>query len=423
MRRAGLFVACALATAAHGQAPGGEPLSARVAQALDRSRPVLLKDLAAAGGNRLALICLAALHDGVPHDNEVFRAAIDRLERVQLSDTYGLSIRLQVMAELPSYPDRPAAAKRDTKKLLACRRDGVFAYAPSRGSSDLSNTQYGALGLRAAVALGCKVPKRVWTNLIKRVAAWQNRDGSWGYKGRAGTGYSSMTVAGIAVLEICLQHRDFSKSLTKRYAAKIDRAWKWMSTRGLTDVGSLRARHCYYFHYGLERAAVLSTKKLVGDKSWYQSGAEMLVKAQLFNGGWGSRRGRRGQGVANPISTAFAILFLRRRFQRTTPSTGWTSRPVTPQGTRARYLPAQADQRQVEASVRLEVERGHAAVPDLLKLLRGKIATRRRVAILAIQKIAKRNFRLDPYRDPADSSAALREVERWWMAVGRKASK
>ena len=423
MRRAGLitlltFASAFAATSSRAQKP--EPLAVRVAEALDRARPALLRDLAEAGGNRLGLICLAAIHDGVPADNEVFQAAITRLARTSLHDTYGLSLRLQVMAELPSFPKRAAAAKRDAKRLLACRRDGAFAYASGRGQSDLSNTQYGALGLRAAVALGYKVPKGAWISLIRRVSAWQNRNGSWAYRGRSGSGYGSMTVAGIAVLEICLQHADFSKTSLKRYAKRIDRGWAWMAKPGLLEIGKPTARQCFYFHYGLERAAVLSEKVLVGTRNWYESGAEMLVKAQLASGAWlfANKVANRERG--NPISTAFAILFLRRRFQRTTPSTGHRSTPTTPQATRARYLPAKASQAEIQASARLEVRRGYAAVPDLLKLLRGKVAARRRAALLAIQELAKQRFSLDPYRQPKDSSKDLRQIERWWMTEGRK---
>ena len=66
--------------------PGQEPeFDARVKAALDRGRPVLLKKLSRGTGGELALLCLAAVHDGVPRDNKVLVKAMKKLSRIKLS--------------------------------------------------------------------------------------------------------------------------------------------------------------------------------------------------------------------------------------------------------------------------------------------------------------------------------------------------
>lgn len=392
-------------------------LENEIARALDRARPALLRHLETERGGRLALLALAAVHDDVPPRVPEFRTAIDQLARERLLDTYALSLRLMVMAELPDFPQRMEAAQRDTKRLLACQKNGVFAYSPTRQSADLSNTQYGALGLRAAQVLGCRVPAGRWRALLSRVLAWQARDGGFGYQGRPRRGYASMTVAGIACLELGLQYLHNERFDRAKVRKRIDKAWAWMAKHA-SEIGSPSTSWCHYFHYGLERAAVLSARKLVGETDWYRTGAEMLVRTQLPDGGW-SRRAGTGDGApprgrSAGVSTAFAILFLRRRFQRVVSV-------VTPNGVKALYLPADATKRQIDESVRLEVARGMQAVPDLLRAMRSKVPARRWVAAAALRQIAGRDFGYDPYRDQAASAESIRAAERWWLTEASRA--
>ena len=405
----------ALAPLAAAQMADNREFNRRVAAALDKSQPILIEQLKAASMSRLALVCLAAVHDEVSPRNPVFANAIKRLERSRIRDTYGLSLRLMVMADFPAYPNRRMAAARDTRHLLACRRNGAFAYTKSGRNTDLSNTQYGALGMRAALALGCSVPMRCWKNLLRHVSARQKRDSSWSYSARrTEAGYSSMTVAGIAVLELCMLHGQLTQKQRAAASRRIKRAWGRMA-KHQGDIGSTKATWCYYFHYGLERAAVLSQREVVGKTNWYRKGAEMLLREQHDTGGWGRGEAR---GPVDPVSTSFAILFLRRKFKRQ--PTG----AVTPQGIRARYLPAQATPKQVTQSVELEVARGLNAVPDLLKVLRSKIQARRKAAALALNKLSGKSLPYDPYRNPAESEEAICVAERWWMTKGRlKAAK
>src|SRR5690606_32238484 len=136
--------------------------------ALDMARPALvahLKDACKSStrAGELSLLVLAALHDGMPVDDPVLAKAIEKLAKAKPRQTYDLALRLIVLEACPTFPHRMAVAKQDTEALLDHRCDeGTFQYEAHPSTWDLSNTQYGALGLRAAWSMGIKVPKAVW---------------------------------------------------------------------------------------------------------------------------------------------------------------------------------------------------------------------------------------------------------------------
>lgn len=408
----------------------GDELQRQIQAALDRARPLLLRHLQQLGGGRgpapgatpgvLALSCLAALHDGIPADDRALAAALERLARADLSDTYELSLRLMVLEAHAGFPDRVRLAERDTERLLRCRTGGLFSYRfGNRGhGGDLSNTQYGALGLRAAASIGVKIEPRVWHDLLAAVVDMQDYDGGFGYSGRAaGRGrvsnaYPSMTVAGIAVLEICDQATRAAGRRPAGIAGRIAKAWDWMG-RQAAAIGNPDTRACYYFHYGLERAAILSDRTEVGGRDWYRTGAEMMVHSQLADGGWRSRtdlvHGLVQNGASNEVVTAFAVLFLRRAFQR-------VAGPITgPRGPSLAQLAEQSSDADVTAAARLLAGRGMTAMEEILKALWSEVRPRRRAAASALTILAGQDFGYDPLRDPDSNRAAIRAAELWYL--------
>ncbi|MBK8097539.1 MAG: hypothetical protein IPK26_10545 [Planctomycetes bacterium] len=393
------------------QAP---PLADRVATALTNARPALLGHLAKVDGGMLALSCLAALHDGVPTDDPVFAKALQRLAKHELEDTYDLALRLMVLAEASDLPDRERLAERDTQLLLRKQTTGGFSYGGADGWWDLSNTQYAALGLRAAVALGQQVPIQRWRVLYQALERMQHEDGAFTYRIGQGrpSAYASMTVAGIAVLEICAQQMDLDEPSLRQHRRTVERSWRWLAERG-KEIGDRRTRFSYYFHYGLERAAILSEVDRVGEVDWYAAGATMLCNEQLARGGWyGSEehhpdwpRGASG----HPVDTAFAILFLRRKFQK-------VLAPVTgPRACRTASLPADATDEAVKLAAQADAAGGDLHVPALLACLRSDLLPRRKAAVLALFRLAGADFGFTPYRDPRVQAAALRDAELWWL--------
>jgi hypothetical protein len=391
-------------------------LDQRIAQALERARPELLRALRRAEGGELALLCLAAAHDRVPTDQPVFADALRRLQRSSLHDTYGLSLRLLVAAQLEDFPDRRETAARDTAQLSNHQaREGGFSYSARPGHWDLSNTQYAALGLRAAVHLGQEVPRATFESLA-RATLRAGRDGGFGYTpGSAPT--MSMTVAGIAILELCRQRlapgSGTSGASDRELTTAIADAWSWLDARVAT-VGDLDAWHSMYAHYGLERAAILSARDTVGGEDWYRRGAAPMLRLQLRSGGF--RNPQSSPAKTSAVDTAFAILFLRRSFQRELSRPGPTTPGPSPL---SHQLPADASAETIDKAVALDVARGESAVPDLLRALRDPIRPRRLAAARAFLRISRIDFRYHPDRSDEDNAAALRVAEAWWAARSR----
>ena len=209
-----------------------KPLEERINASLERARPALLEYLRKARSGELALVCLAAVHDGMDRDEQDFRRALSRLAKARLSGTYETSIRLMVLANFQDMEDREEIAAADAKALIDRQTgSGGFSYGFSDDSWDLSNTQYAALGLRAAASMYQTVPETVWRNLLHCVAEAQKENGGFCYvvQSPAAMATASMTVAGIAVLEICLQQLELEDREEARMREAIDRAWQWMA--------------------------------------------------------------------------------------------------------------------------------------------------------------------------------------------------
>ncbi|MHC5062549.1 MAG: hypothetical protein ACYTG5_01085 [Planctomycetota bacterium] len=392
-----------------------KPLEERISKALDKARPAVAKYLREGRSGELALICLAAIHDGMDSRDRDLAKALTRLSKSNLSGTYETSLRLMVLAHRQDIEERDEIAGRDAEALINRQTgSGGFSYYVSRDNWDLSNTQYAALGLRAAASMGIEVPQSTWLRLLDCVAEAQKENGGFCYviNSPAQQATASMTVAGIAVLEICLQHLELDEQAVARIRAGIDKAWEWMA-KNKYSIGLRNQRWCLYYHYGLERAAVLSDVSDVDGVDWYAEGSEMILKLQRRTGAFmdplntrRSRSGRRG----SLVDTAFSVLFLRRAFRRT------LEQPITPgPGYFCLTLPTDATADEIDRAARNDTGRGIKAIPDLLKCMRGNILTRRKAAAIAIVKITAEDFGYHPYRSAEDNTAALRAIEGWWL--------
>ena len=414
------FVAAAFVAAA---ASAQDELQTRIDKALAAARPALLAHLDAASKSarpgELALVCLAAVHDGVPLDEPVRVRAFAKLAKAVPDQTYEIALRLLVLEAAADVPDHGKLVERDGKALLKHRsRDGGFQYDDAPVGWDLSNTQYGALGLRAAAALGVQVDRRTWQRLADLVGEQQDSYGGFAYgvrHGNANDGYASMTAAGIAVLAICRQALAGNGAEDRELAQRIQRGWLWFAQNGRC-IGSTRERWSYYFHYGLERAAILCDVVEIGGKlDWYRTGAGMLVEEQLSGGGWkslsdGSPGGHLDRGRGDAVPTAFAVLFLRRKFQKA-PLTG----PITKRIVHLANLGPASKADDVDACAAQLVQRGKAAMADVVKAMRSEIVAQRRAAAKALLGIAGTSFDFDPEldRDSEPARACVRRAELW----------
>lgn len=411
-----LQAAAALLVAAGAAVRAQDGLDADVRHALDSARPALLGHLRAVTTEghpgELALVVLAAVHDGVDATEPVFEKAVKRLARANPEQTYDLSLRLLVLEALPTFPEREKLAAADTKRLLRHRdRRGGFGYDVDSSRWDLSNTQYGALGLRAGKALGADVDRAVWSKMAAAIGDEQGEYGGFGYTTRVSgfDAYASMTAAGIAVLAICRQHLGGTQTELDQ---RIARGWQWFE-RNAETIGSPDERWSFYFHYGLERAAILTDIQTVDGDDWYHKGARMLVERQLSGGGWSSAKdGHPGthleRGLGDGVPTAFAILFLRRKFQK---DTG----PITPHVVRLVNIGPRSPQKDVDACAQQLVAQGLAAMPDVLRALRSDVEPQRQAAAKALSAIAGEAFDYDPALDAAGNRDAVRRAELWYL--------
>ena len=394
--------------------PGQKPdFDADVKVALDRSRPVLLAKLAKAHGGELALLCLAAVHDAVPRDDKVLVKAMKKLSRIKLSRTYDLSLRLMVASEYLWLPNRQKLAVADQRKLLRnISRDGGFDYNHVSKRWDLSNSQYGALGLRAAAAMGGEIPKNVWEGLIRSTFTAQGEEGGFSYMTGGRRESASMTAAGIVVARISADHLDAALVKQLDVERRLARAWEYL-VEHKGEIGDRDTKNSFYFHYGLERACILSDVKDVDGKDWYRSGGEMLLRTQLARGGWRSKvdhiQGGPDTDGSDSVSTSFAILFLRRKFEKHV-------KPITPRSSVSiGRLSDQSTPDQIARVVQATVARGRAAMPAVLRGLRNTVKARRIAAAKALFAITGQDFGFNPHVPPERSRAAATKAELWWL--------
>ncbi|MFM7298497.1 MAG: prenyltransferase/squalene oxidase repeat-containing protein, partial [Planctomycetota bacterium] len=141
--------------------------------------------------------------------------------------THNYSVSTQLLAlDALGPPDRWKDRMKELVDVLLSTRirgEGTWGYPNHPGVYiDLSNTQYAALGLRAAAHSGLKIPKDVWLELVEGTLKYQQAPreidvavssgkSSTGKREIAGFGYmhgerespsASMTAAGISILGI-----------------------------------------------------------------------------------------------------------------------------------------------------------------------------------------------------------------------------
>jgi hypothetical protein len=224
---------------------------------------------------------------------------------------------------------------------------------PSGTTTDHSNTQLAILGLKSARRCGIPVPQEVWINTVKHFIETQERSGppvrrvrviedrkhgyrtykpltevpdharGWCYdaakNGKTGSGDNmtastgSMTCVGIASLAIALSELRGRGALSGMLRKKSQTAMKdglaWLDLHFTVQENPKRPdrRWHFYYLYGIERAAVLTSQRSIGKHDWYREGAEYLIANQSGDGSWDDAK---CPGVLN--NTCFALLFLTK---------------------------------------------------------------------------------------------------------------
>ncbi|MBM3973846.1 MAG: hypothetical protein FJ301_07075 [Planctomycetes bacterium] len=331
------------------------------------------------GAGRIALALLTLLHAETPVNDPVVAAGFAELRKRVLVDTYSLAVALMALAERYTPPGeadllrsgtlaapKPRVLSAEDKKIAAewlaallqnidtrHKPDRRLAFNYTAGPRfDNSLTQYGLLGLYAALLCDLDVPKTAWAAAAEhqllqqcdhfgRAAvpqlvryadrAAQARGELQKQKPSTGTpapvrgycyreptrpAYGSMTAAGVGSLLISrfgLLYTGQAKSdALPKIDAGIQSGFAWLgeefsvrSNPGFVEKGD---DSYYYYLYGLERTCELAGVALLHDRDWYYEGAVHLLALQNRNGSWPVER--RGRLMID--ATCFAVLFLKK---------------------------------------------------------------------------------------------------------------
>jgi len=265
-----------------------------------------------------ALAIYTLVKCGLPRDHRAIRKASAFMLSRECSRTYGIGTNLMAIQVL-GKETAPKRARRLASILIDGFRSGRWGYLrPGNDPADLSNTQYALLGLKAAAAMGIKVPVELWKEAAQGLMDTQQSYGGWSYRAGEGRVTSSMTAAGVCGLIICrrkLEHVKHTRSLRRRIDVHIQRGLEWFRRNWSVDKnlvfpvpkdGGWPRRWYYHYLYALERVGSLSGADRIGGHDWHAEGARAILERQGGNGSWGTIYGE------NDVNTALALLFLRR---------------------------------------------------------------------------------------------------------------
>lgn len=264
-----------------------------------------------------ALVLYTLVKSGLHPAHATVQRALAHLDAADPDATYDTALLALALAahQTACGDERHRARLEELADLLLEWQHGDWGYPG--GDGDLSNTQFGALGLWAAHGAGIAIPARAWHALATATASYA-ADGGFGYrKGAQPSG--SMTAAGVGVLAICrgvLAEERGAKRTLAALDGKISDGLAWLARRyTVTDNPGSTRDNLGYYRYGLERVGALAPAERIGEHDWYQDCAEHLLREQAAEGHWGSFRGY--------VETCFALLVLRRA---THPVTGTAPR-------------------------------------------------------------------------------------------------
>ena len=314
-----------------------EALRKRIHKAIDRGVAFLLKNQGKRGSwmplypslrrwriGVTALSALALRHAGTPAARKGVDKALRALlgpegkgHKHVLGDVYTGGITTMLLMADRSHPD---VARAITERMAACQRkksgwwgyvlgDGAYAQTTvQKDISNLSTSQFGALGLWAGSRTGVTIAPEVWRRTLEGMIRYQRKSGSWSYfpKPHADVpDYPTGICMGIA--NLVLAEQALGKTLKadpklhKRTLAARVRAMSALRREGRAFLASFEPGvssayiSSYYTLYALEKACLFLGIEKLGDLPWYRSGALSLLDRQRPDGGWATGGGIRAR--------------------------------------------------------------------------------------------------------------------------------
>jgi len=303
---------------------------ARINAAIDRGEQWLLDQQLIDGSwaetqgeyrnGQTALSLYTLLKSGVAAQHPGVLQALAYLQSYPAEKTYAAGCQLMAAAALRD-PQHLWWAEETAGDLLSWQeRDGGWSYPEVH--TDMSLTQYAALGLRSAAALGIEIPPEVWNEMaefaLNHQQSWKSTDrapaGGFSYHPDGGiTG--SMTTAGVAILHICREQLGdrIKPQIRRQVDESILAGGRWLDNQfTVRENPGGGASWQHYYLYGLERVGAFLKTERFGGREWYWEGAQFLVDAQGGAGDWADPWGNWER------NTCFALLFLNRATARAT---------------------------------------------------------------------------------------------------------
>lgn len=267
-----------------------------------------------------ALSLYTLLKSGVAPAHPGVLQALAFLQSYPAEKTYAAGCQLMAAAALKD-PQHLWWAEETAGDLLSWQEgDGGWSYPGVH--TDMSLTQYAALGLRAAVSLGIAIPPDVWNDMaqfaLNHQASWKTTDRTpaAGFSYEAGGGLTgSMSTAGVAILHICREQLGdrMKPTIRRQVDESILAGARWIDNQfTVRENPGAGASWQHYYLYGLERVGAFLKTERFGGREWYWEGAQLLVDGQGGAGEWGDPWGNWQR------NTCFALLFLNRATARAT---------------------------------------------------------------------------------------------------------
>ncbi len=283
-----------------------------------------------------ALSVLALLKSGLSPEHPNVKAALTTLIARAPEETYSAGVELMALEATRNefYQNKMEPILED---LLDWQVKGGWSYpadrggdalVPVKGTLDLSNIQYAALGLRAARFAEYEIKDRVWKAMVDETLGYQTESGGFHYWKEKHSRFAvtgSMTAAGIAILRMAREA--LGERSYREIDESVENALTWLNDNFSVATNpadrSGAGGHLFYYLFGIERVGSFLEIERIGDRNWYLEGAKRIVREQFEDGSWTDppttrelRLLTRDKSSSDISDTCFALLFLRKASAR-----------------------------------------------------------------------------------------------------------